>query len=82
MKSADTVSLPQYDADLPVARPTGQDTGYNLVTGMADDAIQHMQQLNAAAPPEKPFFVYYAPEVVAPSGTPARASTRPATTPA
>ena len=33
---------------------------YNLITGMADDAIQHINQLNAAAP-DKPFFVYYVP---------------------
>jgi len=35
-------------------------TGYNLTTDLADDAIQYMQQLNAAAP-DKPFFVYYVP---------------------
>jgi arylsulfatase A-like enzyme len=34
--------------------------GYNLTTDMADDAIAHMRQLNAAAP-EQPFFVYYVP---------------------
>ena len=34
--------------------------GYNLTTDMADEAIEHMQQLNAAAP-DKPFFVYYVP---------------------
>jgi len=34
--------------------------GYNLVTGMADDAISHMKELNAADP-NKPFFIYYAP---------------------
>ncbi len=34
--------------------------GYNLITDMADDAIKHMRDLNAAAP-EKPFFVYYVP---------------------
>jgi arylsulfatase A-like enzyme len=34
--------------------------GYNLVTGMADDAIQHIRTLDASAP-DKPFFVYYAP---------------------
>jgi arylsulfatase len=33
---------------------------YNLITDMADDAIKHMNQLNAAAP-DKPFFVYYVP---------------------
>lgn len=33
---------------------------YNLITDMADEAIQYMQGLNAAAP-EKPFFLYYVP---------------------
>src|SRR4051812_30871411 len=35
-------------------------TGYNLITDMADDAINYLNGLNAAAP-EKPFFVYYVP---------------------
>jgi arylsulfatase A-like enzyme len=35
-------------------------SGYNLTTDMADEAIAHIQQLNAAAP-DKPFFVYYVP---------------------
>jgi arylsulfatase A-like enzyme len=34
--------------------------GYNLITDMADDAINYMNGLNAAAP-DKPFFVYYVP---------------------
>lgn len=34
--------------------------GYNLITDMADDAINYINQLNAAAP-DKPFFVYYVP---------------------
>jgi arylsulfatase A-like enzyme len=34
--------------------------GYNLTTDLADVAIKHMRDLNAAAP-EKPFFVYYVP---------------------
>ena len=34
--------------------------GYNLITDMADDAIDHIRQLNATAP-DKPFFVYYVP---------------------
>ena len=33
---------------------------YNLTTDMADDAINYMNGLNAAAP-DKPFFVYYVP---------------------
>jgi arylsulfatase A-like enzyme len=34
--------------------------GYNMITGMADDAIDYLHQLDAAAP-EKPFFLYYVP---------------------
>lgn len=34
--------------------------GYNLTTDLADDAITHMRDLNAAAP-DQPFFVYYVP---------------------
>ena len=34
--------------------------GYNLITDMADDAIDHIERLNALAP-NKPFFLYYAP---------------------
>jgi arylsulfatase len=34
--------------------------GYNLTTDMADEAITHIKDLNAAAP-DKPFFVYYVP---------------------
>jgi arylsulfatase A-like enzyme len=34
--------------------------GYNLITDMADDAINYMSSLNAAAP-DKPFFLYYVP---------------------
>ncbi|MGH6891577.1 MAG: sulfatase-like hydrolase/transferase, partial [Dongiaceae bacterium] len=33
---------------------------WNLITAMADDAIGHIKQLNAATP-DKPFFVYYVP---------------------
>jgi len=33
---------------------------YNLTTDMADEAIKHMRDLNAAAP-DKPFFLYYVP---------------------
>ncbi len=35
-------------------------TDYNLTTDLADEAIKHMRDLNAAAP-DKPFFVYYVP---------------------
>jgi len=34
--------------------------GYNLTTGMADDAISYMDQIHSVAP-DKPFFLYYAP---------------------
>jgi arylsulfatase len=34
--------------------------GYNLITDMADEAIRHMRDLNAAAP-DQPFLVYYVP---------------------
>jgi arylsulfatase len=34
--------------------------GYNLTTDLADEAIAHMQRLNAVAP-DQPFFVYYVP---------------------
>jgi arylsulfatase len=33
---------------------------WNLITAMADDAIQYIQGLNAVQP-DQPFFVYYAP---------------------
>ena len=33
---------------------------WNLVTAMADDAIQHMNRINTLDP-EQPFFVYYVP---------------------
>ena len=34
--------------------------GWNLITGMADDAIDYLNRLNQTAP-DKPFFVKYAP---------------------
>ena len=40
--------------------PYVNNPGYNLITDMADDAIDHIERLNALDP-EKPFFVYYAP---------------------
>ena len=40
--------------------PWRDQPGYNLITGMADDAIQYLKQVNAAAP-DKPFFCYYVP---------------------
>lgn len=40
--------------------PWEQNPDFNLITGMADDAVDHLKKLNAQAP-EKPFFVYYVP---------------------
>lgn len=40
--------------------PWRDQPGYNMITGMADDAILYLQQVNAAAP-DKPFFLYYVP---------------------
>ena len=40
--------------------PWRDQPGYNLITGMADDAIQYLHELNAAAP-DKPFLLYYVP---------------------
>jgi arylsulfatase len=34
--------------------------GYNLTTDLADEAIKHINELDAAAP-DKPFFVHYVP---------------------
>lgn len=34
--------------------------GWNLTTGMADDAVNYLKTLNASAP-DKPFFLYYVP---------------------
>ena len=40
--------------------PWREQPGYNLTTGMADDAIDYLHKLNATAP-DKPFFVYFVP---------------------
>jgi arylsulfatase A-like enzyme len=40
--------------------PFVNNPGYNLTTDLADEAIKHMRDLNAAAP-DNPFFVYYVP---------------------
>jgi arylsulfatase A-like enzyme len=40
--------------------PFVNNPGYNLTTDLADEAIKHMRDLNAAAP-DQPFFVYYVP---------------------
>jgi arylsulfatase len=40
--------------------PSETQPGFNLITAMADEAIDYMTQLNALAP-DQPFLVYYAP---------------------
>ena len=40
--------------------PWRDEPGYYMITGMADDAIDYLKQLNAAAP-DKPFLLYYVP---------------------
>jgi arylsulfatase A-like enzyme len=40
--------------------PWEQDPNYNMITAMADDAIDYLKNLDAAAP-DKPFFCYYVP---------------------
>ena len=40
--------------------PFQGNSGWNLTTAMADEAIQYMKQLKEIAP-DKPFFVYYVP---------------------
>ena len=40
--------------------PFAGDPEWNLVTGMADDAIEHINRLNQTSP-DKPFFVHYVP---------------------
>lgn len=40
--------------------PWRDEPGYNLTTGMADDAIEYLNQIDAAAP-DKPFFCYFVP---------------------
>ncbi|OMQ46651.1 arylsulfatase [Ensifer sp. 1H6] len=40
--------------------PWNDKPSFNLITGMADDAINYLREVDAATP-EKPFFLYYAP---------------------
>ena len=40
--------------------PYDEDPNYNLVTAMADDAIDYMKTVDALNP-DQPFFIYYAP---------------------
>ena len=40
--------------------PWRDQPGYNLITGMADDAINYLKEVKNAAP-DKPFFLYYVP---------------------
>ena len=41
-------------------RPNVGEPGWNLITAMADDAIDYLNGMNALDP-RKPFFLYYAP---------------------
>ncbi len=43
--------------------PYYNDPGWNLVTAMADDAIDYMKRITAIDP-EQPFFIYYVPGAV------------------
>lgn len=40
--------------------PWKDDPEYNMITGMADNAIDYLNQLNSSDP-ERPFFLYYVP---------------------
>jgi arylsulfatase A-like enzyme len=40
--------------------PWKDDPNYNMITGMADNAIEYLDQLNSSDP-ERPFFLYYVP---------------------
>lgn len=40
--------------------PWKDDPDYNMITGMADDAIDYLNQINSSDP-SKPFFLYYVP---------------------
>ena len=55
-----TSGRPISSAITPQIFPWVGKPGYNLTTDMADEAINYMKDLNAAAP-EKPFFLYYVP---------------------
>jgi len=43
--------------------PYNNNPGFNLITAMADDAIQYLDRVTAINP-EQPFFVYYVPGAV------------------
>jgi len=43
--------------------PYYNNPGWNLVTGMADDAIEYMRRITAINP-DQPFFIYYVPGAV------------------
>jgi arylsulfatase A-like enzyme len=43
--------------------PYNSNPGFNLITAMADDAIQYLDRVTAIDP-EQPFFVYYVPGAV------------------
>ena len=55
-----TSGRPSCSAIIPRFSRGSASKDYNLTTDLADEAIKHMRDLNAAAP-DQPFFVYYVP---------------------
>ena len=55
-----TSGRPTCSAIIPRSFRGSASQDYNLTTDLADEAIKHMRDLNAAAP-DKPFFLYYVP---------------------
>ena len=51
---------PNLTRNTTLIAPYEGNPGWNLITAMADEAIDYMHRLNAIAP-DKPFLVYYAP---------------------
>jgi arylsulfatase A-like enzyme len=51
---------PNLNRNTTMIAPYEGKSGWNLITAMADEAIDYMNRLNAVAP-DKPFLVYYAP---------------------
>ncbi len=56
-----TSGSPTYSAIPPRFIPFEGKTEWNLVTGMADDAIDHLNRTEPDLMPSKPFFIKYAP---------------------
>jgi arylsulfatase len=51
---------PNLTRNTTLIAPYEGNPGWNLITAMADEAVDYMHRLNAIAP-DKPFLVYYAP---------------------